>query len=74
MEVDDFSTSTFTELYRNNILECEAEGGGSRVDEFMISCGAAMQLEVGDEVYVTNIPANPYESPESCGFTGFLIR
>ena len=73
LEVDDDLSPTYGFLYKNGILQCFAEGGGLVDEEFMISCGAVMQLVPGDEVYVETDDANAFENPDSCGFTGFLI-
>ena len=65
---------TYGRLYKNSVIQCVAEGGSLSPDQMMISCGAVMELVMGDEVFVTNSGMDPFESPESCGFTGFLIQ
>ena len=73
LEVDDDSQTTYAYLYKNGFYQCYAEGGGLVDEEFMISCGAVMQLVPGDEVYVSTNVANAFETAQSCGFVGFLI-
>ena len=73
LEVDHDSGLTYVYWYKNGSQQCRAEGGGLVEEEFMISCGAVMQLVPGDEVYIETNAANAFESPDSCGFTGFLI-
>ena len=65
---------TYNRLYKNSVMQCVTEGGSISPDQMMVSCGAVMELAVGDEVYVTNSGTNPFESTNSCGFTGFLIQ
>ena len=71
--MDHDSGTTYGYLYKNGIQQCFAEGGGIVDEDFMISCGAVVQLAPGDEAYVETNAANAFENADSCGFTGFLI-
>lgn len=74
LEVDALGLSVYGHR-KNGVIQCSGEGGGHSPDEMMMSCGSVLELVSGDEIYVTTDPYdNPFQSPGSCGFTGFLIH
>ncbi len=77
--VMDYRYTQVLRIYKNNVIQCSSYGnsygsGDYDYDYNSPSCSAVIELQPGDEVYVTSNNGVPVYGSVYTGFTGFLIQ
>ncbi len=77
--VMDYRYAQVLRMYKNNVIQCSSYGnsygsGDYDYDYNSPSCSSVIELQSGDEVFVTSNSGVPVYGSVYTGFTGFLIK